>query len=44
MTGPVGFPKMLSRKEFLSSHEFWPPVLDDTRTFNVLNKVLVINV
>ena len=31
-------------KRNLSFYEFWPPILDDTRTFNVLKNVLVINV
>ena len=42
--GPLGFPEILSRKNLSFYELIWSPVLDDTRTFNVLKRVLVTNV
>ena len=42
--GTVGVSRNIVTKGILSFYEFWLPVLDDTRTFNALKKVLVINV
>ena len=40
--GAVRVSRNIATKWILNFYEFWPPVLDDTRTFNVLKKVLMI--